>query len=240
MGVPLPALLGHGQSNGFPYMVLERLPGDDLAVKYTGLDAGQKRAIAAEVMRVQELVGRLPEGAGYGFVRLPQGPYRTSWADVIDQSIGRSRSRIQAAGVVDPRNIQLLEQRASQFSSYFSRVRPVPFLDDTTTKNVLVLDGVFTGIVDVDWICFGDPLLTVGLTRTSLLSRQYDLVYTDQWCDLLAATAEQRAVVRFYTALFCLDFLSELGHSFNRDAVSPSPSFVSRMEGLLKDNLEGT
>ena len=39
---------------------------------------------------------------------------------------------------------------------------PVPFLHDTTTKNVIVTpEGSFSGIVDVDDLCFGDP-------RTSL------------------------------------------------------------------------
>ena len=238
LGVPLPALLDYGQCNGLPYTVLERLPGDDLGAKYPSLSTAQKRAVAAEVRRVQGLVGRLPEAPGYGYARLPEGPYLPCWADVVDQSIARSRARIEAAGLVDPRNVQVVEQHALRLASYFSTVRPVPFLDDTTTKNVLVKAGVFTGIVDVDWVCFGDPLLTIALTRTGLLSLGFDLIYTDHWCELLEPTAEQRAVVHFYTALFCLDFLSELGQSFNRPAEAPSLIFVSRIEGLLNDNLE--
>jgi hypothetical protein len=64
LGVPLPELLRHGQSNGFPYIVLERLGGKDLGLTYTSLDTCQKRAIANEVQRVQTLVGRLPRAAG--------------------------------------------------------------------------------------------------------------------------------------------------------------------------------
>ena len=240
MGVPLPALLGHGQSGGFPFMVLEHLPGKDLDAVYASLSPIQKRAVAAEVHRVQALVGQLPEGPGYGFVRLPQGPYKASWAEVIDGEIARFGKRIRKAGLVDPRSIQLVEEHALRFSSYFSRVRPVPFLDDATTKNVLVRAGVFTGIVDVDWIAFGDPLLTVAVTRTSLLSSGYDLIYTDHWLELLAPTVEQLAVVRFYTALYCLGFLSEIGRSFNREALAHSASHVLRLEELLQDNLERT
>ena len=46
---------------------------------------------------------------------------------------------------------------------------PIPFLHDTTTKNVIVTpEGAFSGIVDVDDLCFGDPRYVVALTLPSL------------------------------------------------------------------------
>lgn len=47
------------------------------------------------------------------------------------------------------------------FDSYTSEVKPTPFLDDTTTKNVIINDGKLSGIVDVDYVNFGDHLLTL-------------------------------------------------------------------------------
>ena len=44
---------------------------------------------------------------------------------------------------------------AERFRSYFATVRPVPFPDDMTTKNVYVHEGAFTGIEDVDYVCHG-------------------------------------------------------------------------------------
>ena len=99
--------------------------------------------------------------------------------------------------------------------------------------------GRLTGIVDVDWICFGDPLLTVALTRASLLSACQDLAYTDYWCALFEPSAEQQAALRFYTALFFLDFMSELGHRFNRDTPTITVTEVERLEILLKAELHG-
>ena len=62
----------------------------------------------------------------------------------------------------------LLEQLEKQWTS----VRPRVFFHDITTKNVIINDrGELSGIVDLDSMAFGDPLLTVALTRTSLLSR---------------------------------------------------------------------
>jgi aminoglycoside phosphotransferase (APT) family kinase protein len=48
---------------------------------------------------------------------------------------------------------------------------PIPFLHDTTTKNVIVTPGgTFSGIVDVDDLCFGDPRYVVALTLASTLN----------------------------------------------------------------------
>jgi aminoglycoside phosphotransferase (APT) family kinase protein len=239
VGVPLPSLLASGEWEGMPYMVLERLSGEDLGVVYETLALDEKKAIAENVCRIQSLVASLGEGQGYGYVRLPVGPYRASWREVIDESIARSRSRMELTKLIGLSPVQRLVQSANRFESYFSRVRPVPFLDDTTTKNVLVHQGVLSGIVDVDWICFGDPLLTVALTRTSLLNSGRDVDYTDHWSELLALTPEQRAVMRFYTALFCLDFMSELGHRFNRETATIDAEGVERLERILDDNLNG-
>jgi len=37
-------------------------------------------------------------------------------------------------------------------------VPAICFLDDLTTKNVIVQDGVLQGVVDFDHVCYGDPL----------------------------------------------------------------------------------
>jgi hypothetical protein len=92
----------------------------------------------------------------------------------------------------------------------------------------------------VDWVCFGDPLFTVALTRTALLSMGESLDYTDYWCELLELTPEQHEVIQFYTALFCVDFMSELGQRFNK-ASDPALSAdrLLRLEKILADQLTG-
>jgi hypothetical protein len=240
IGVPLPSLLATGKHDHFPYMVLERLAGEDLGLVYDQLALEQKKAIAAQIFRVQRRVASLGEGRGYGFVRAPDSPHRSSWRRVIDDSIERSRSRMASAGSLFSRVLETVSKSAGRLDDYFSRVRPTPFLDDTTTKNVLVHCGRLTGIVDVDWICFGDPLLTVALTRASLLGSGRDLAYTDHWCELFAPSLEQQAALRFYTALFLLDFMSELGHRFNRDTPTITLAEVERLEILLQEQLHGS
>jgi len=144
-----------------------------------------------------------------------------------------------SANSLNARAIERVSAAVGQLDDYFAGVRPIPFLDDTTTKNVLVHHGNFSGIVDVDWICFGDPLLAVALTRASLLNSERDLSYTDHWYELFGPSREREAALRFYTALFCLDFMSEFGHRFSRDTPTVSACEVERLDVLLHEQLSG-
>ncbi len=237
LAVPLPRLLAHGEYRGCPYLVLERLEGEDLGRVYFSLTSAERKSIAEEVCRIQRIVGALPEGPGYGFLRLPTERGRDSWSDVIEASLARSRSRIEAAVLVSVDPVDRVAMQAKQFQSYFSRVRPTPFLDDVTTKNVLVHSGRLSGIVDVDWLCFGDSLFTVALTRTALLSSGADPEYTDHWCKVLDLSQEQHRVVRFYTALFCVDFMSEFGQRFSQGEEPLDLERLGRLEKVLNDHL---
>lgn len=96
------------------------------------------------------------------------------------------------------------------------------FLDDTTTKNVLIDQGQLSGIVDVDTVCFGDPLLTPALTQMALLKSAFDTDYISFWAEALLLNLGGRRHLALYTAIFCVIFLSELGQQFNKEAFRTS------------------
>ena len=109
-----------------------------------------------------------------------------------------------------------------------------PFLDDTTTKNVLISGGRLSGIVDVDVVCFGDRLFTPALTRMALLSRGYATDYIRYWCDELDLSGEQERILTLYTAHFCVGFLAELGQRFNKEAAETvEDGMVERLLAIL-------
>lgn len=237
LGVPLPELMAHGEHHGLPYLVLERLAGQDLEHVYTHLSLQQRQAIAEAVCDIQGRVGTLPIGEGYGFLRFPGSKSHTAWGDVIAASLARSRARISQIGLVSLQAVERVEEQARRFSGYFSAVPATPFLDDVTTKNVLVHAGRFSGIVDVDWLCYGDPLFTIGLTRAAILGFGAAPDYTDHWCDLLGLTNEQHSVIRFYTALFCVDLMSEFGQVFNQAVEPLDLARLARLESILNAHL---
>ena len=220
--VPLPTLYYESVDEtqfGFPVMIMERLPGKDLDEVYVHLSTEQKHRLADKIIAIQRSVAMLPRGKGYGFARSSDDPaLYPHWIDVLEESIKRSTHRLEKSGLLDNEMISRTRQTIYAHEGYFRSVLPLCFLDDTTTKNVLVDNtGCLAGIVDVDAVAFGDPLLTLSLTRMALLSRGYDTEYTDYWAEKLNLTPQQRHAVNLYTALCCLDFMSEIGQSFNKD-----------------------
>jgi aminoglycoside phosphotransferase (APT) family kinase protein len=242
-GVPLPELLGYDLTRRkFPYayLLLERLPGQDLGQVYPGLTVPQKRRIAREVGRIQAIVNHLPPGSGYGFATGYQANLKASWTEVLQAELDRSRTGIEQAGVFKLQVVDRVQGWLAHFEGYFGQVAPTPFLDDTTTKNVIIYQGRLSGIVDVDMVCFGDPLFVVALTRMSLIARDYSLDYIEFWCEQLNLSERQRQILNFYTALFCVNFMSEIGHKHNReDPLAADKAQVARLYYLLDELLAG-
>jgi hypothetical protein len=220
LGLPFPKML-HAQTDGeFACMILERLPGRDLGLAYADLSDDQKRRLAAAIVDAQALCAQLPTAQGYGYATSYDDPVLKKnghWRDVLIADIKQSGHRIDAVGVIDSSVVDRVMSQLSKFDDYLSRVRPTAFMDDTTTRNVLVHEGTLSGIVDIDTLCFGDVLFTVALTRLALLTLRFDTRYIDHWLDAMNATDEQRTVLNLYTAIFCVNFLGEQGQSFNRD-----------------------
>jgi aminoglycoside phosphotransferase (APT) family kinase protein len=238
MGVPLPRSLAHhvDEDGGYSWMALERLPGTDLGHVYHTLSAAQKRAIVDRIVEMQEIVQSLPAGDGFGYVPFPRNwPHRT-YDEMIRAGVAVARRGIEQVGVVDVRHVARVERLLPRFADYFTRIRPTPFLHDTTTKNVIIDDrGQLSGIVDVDDLCYGDPMSVIALTRMALLSLgQPTEGYVDHWLDRVRATAAQRRATTFYTAMCCAHFLSEQGQQYNLDAPpAVDPEKVAQLESIL-------
>jgi hypothetical protein len=223
VGVPLPHLLHAdlAETGGFPVMIMERVPGSDLGLVYLTLTHAQKRTLAHQLVHIQRAVGSLPLGTGFGYATAYDDPYlHPSWTQVILASLDRSHARIAAIGVVDQGHVERVRGLVHAFGKQLAAVEPRCFLDDITTKNVIVHHGVLRGIVDVDMVCFGDSLFTVALTRMALLARGWETSYIDAWCAALELTPNQKRLLNLYTAVFCVDFLGEQGQQFNQDAAA--------------------
>jgi aminoglycoside phosphotransferase (APT) family kinase protein len=241
VGAPLPALLyaDLAPASGFAFMLLERLPGKDLALVYDQMTHAQRQALAVEIVALQRSVASLPRASGFGFARSYDDPnLLPTWLDVVLADLERSRQRLSANGVAPVAYVERVRQRVMEIAQYLRAVAPVAFLDDTTTKNVLIHDGALSGVVDTDLVCFGDPLFTLALTRLALRAHAMESDYANHWRDLLALDADRQRALTVYTAVFCVGFMSEIGERFNRDVSPPIDyAYLRRLEHILDDLL---
>lgn len=92
---------------------------------------------------------------------------------------------------------------------YLEDIEPVCFLDDLTTKNVMVHNGALTGVVDFDCVCYGDPMFQVGLTAASVAAGYTSRCrfYIDELIRFSRPSAKERVMIELYQAVFLVNFL---------------------------------
>ena len=235
LGVPVPGIVCADVDGDPPFMLLEYLPGEDLGHVYTGLSSIDKDGIARAMVAIGDKLDGLPPVKGYGYLKSLEDPGEADWLLVCRNHLERSREGILTHGIFPEEYVDRAEVLAASFSRYLEKVAPTPFLDDATTKNVLIHEGRLSGIVDVDTLGFGDPLYQVALTRMSLLAAGQDTEYTDRWFQLLGNGPEKHNIFNLYTLFFCVDFMAEVGGVFNKDEpVYADPEYISGLKDLFE------
>jgi len=236
--LPTARILHQDLAAEFPYTILEHIKGADLGQLFSSLTPSVRRQIAHSLAEIQSRVAELSraQGFGYGF-SFSDSRLRGSWRAILDEQLDRALQWIRSVGVASESLVERVSRELSKIDRYLDDVVPTPFLHDTTTKNVLVNEGGLAGIVDIDDLCFGDPLYVLSLTNMALLSSRSTTDYVDFWSDAWALTSLQRVVMRIYTAIHCVGFIGEVGQRFNKDVVQIDYARLHYLEGILDDLL---
>jgi hypothetical protein len=179
----------------------------------------------------------LPKHKGYGYLAsYDDTNCKTSWKEVVVEHLERSRSRIRENKIFDWRVVDRVEALLANYDNYFEKIEPIPFLDDISTKNVLINNGRLSGIIDLDWLCFGDSIYIIAMTKMALLSMGADTDYIDYWMEAAGAGQDERDVLELYTLIFCIDFMGEKGMRFNKEeAPVVSENERKKYEGMYKE-----
>ncbi|MDD9900293.1 MAG: aminoglycoside phosphotransferase family protein [Alphaproteobacteria bacterium] len=231
--VPLPDVYAHDLDAPFPWMLMERLPGRDLGDVFGGLNDSVLKRIAALIGSYQKIAAESMKPEKFGYAVHPHtAPYNT-WNDIIEESLRRSRARIEDADLISPHYCDEVE-RLMCAANMGEVTQATPFFHDLTGKNVIVTDsGDLSGVVDVDDLCFGDPTYHLALTRVALARYPKGEDYIKYLLQSYDGYHERR--LDSYTALFYLDFLSEIGQVFNGNIVNASPERVAFLQQSLED-----
>jgi aminoglycoside phosphotransferase len=221
-GAPLPAILADDVQSRFPWMVLERLPGVDLGAVIESFADAKLEQIAERVARAQSITSETGSCGHYGYAVRPEDAPHSAWSHVLSAHLERSRRRIASAGLFAVTSADIVQSKLDIMRDEIDSIPPTPFLHDTTTRNVIVTaDGAFSGIVDVDDLCFGDPRYPAALTLAALTAQDGPVQYVSAW--LRRAGLEDDRLFRMYVTLFLLDLMSEHGQVFNGNERPSSP-----------------
>ena len=229
--IPTPCVIAENLVNAPYYFVMSFIPGKDLGLVYSSLLKSEKKIIAKKIIGFQKEIKKLPMAKGFGSLNSYEDSENicSSWEESLLNDINRAEKAIINNGIFSVEYVLKLKKIVPYFKEYFNSIKPVPFLDDITTKNVLIHKGKLSGIIDLDWISFGDEVLFLGLVTMALLSMKADIDYADYLKDEMNLNEMQERALKFYVLMFCVIFMSEKGMCFNQ----AEPMKVSEEDKML-------
>ena len=224
--LPVPKVLFHGQRDNYEYLILNYLAGKDIGLVYRDLTAAEKKNIAKELTAIQRKVAGLP-------LKDVDGAW--SWVHVLDEMLERAERRIAQNGYFDSRKVAQVRTQKRYLEDYFLAVKPVAYLDDVTTKNLLVHNGRLSGIVDIDWMGVGDDLTFIALTHVALLNMDCETDYIEYLLEERGCNDRERKAFLFYSLLYCVDFMGERGTQFGDKIVEVNAEVVERLNKIYEN-----
>lgn len=221
--IPVPTVIGKGTYNGYEYVILSYIAGYDIGNIYSQLNDNEKRTIAKEIVSIQDKVAEL---------HLDEVDANWSWYSFIEYMLERAKERIAGNGYFDVEKVERLYGLMESLETYFSDVKPIAYLDDISSKNLLIHNGQISGIIDIDWIGIGDKLTYVALTNIALLNLEYDTDYVKYIFDKMQVSEAQYKAFLFYSLMYCVDFMGERGMTFMDKTIEVNKQIIDRLNGI--------
>lgn len=221
--IPVPVVLWEGKYEEYSCLILSYIPGDDIGNVYGELTCGEKRQIAKEVIALQRKVAGIE-------VKTPAG---WTWNRFVDEMLDRAEERIKWNRCFDAEKVHIIKNLRREIQEYLDQVRPTPYLDDISTKNLLIHEGKLSGVIDVDWIGLGDMLTFTALTKVALLNMDLDVKYVDDLLEEIEPSAIEYKAFVFYCLLFCVDFMGERGMRFLDKTNPVNDTIIRRLNDIF-------
>lgn len=213
IGLPVPQILAIDQSKtkfSFTFMVMEKIPGEDLKYQLPSMNFQQMTILAEQIVQIQRTVSTLHHGKGYGYVEIGGiGPY-SNWFDFFVSEC--EHIEYNELSIFHSKWKSRISQQIILLEPYLRQIQPICFLDDITIKNVIVENGKLQGLIDFDCVCYGDSLYWLALTIVTIISdlSEREFWYTKELIRLLGLSLVQEKALKLYSANMAVQFLHRL------------------------------
>lgn len=221
--IPIPIVLSEGKYKEYFYLILSYIRGDDIGNVYCKLKDSEKKQIAKDVVEIQRKVSRLDVRVDVAW----------TWNCFVDEMLNRAEERIKRKNYFDVNKIYIIKKLQQEIRGYLNTVQPTPYLDDISTKNLLIYEGKVSGIIDIDWMGFGDMLTFVAMTKVALLNMDLDTKYIDHLLVEIHPNITEYKAFLFYCLIYCVDFMGERGMQFLDKTIPVNESIIKRLDGIF-------
>ena len=220
LGITVPKIIAERYKDGpegYAYQIMERLPGTDLGNVIETLTEQELELIAKEIAKIFQKLKSIPTNDTFGFVLDESGGEFSNWEKWVESNLENAIQNASNTGLladiehlIDP-----VQSIVKLYSNYFKEVPSVTYYADIAGKNVLIENGIFTGLVDLDALAYGDPLEAVGRIYTSWYGEKYGSFYSKAVMNALNLDNEQKKAVKMYALLHRFSWMCENGVVFN-------------------------
>lgn len=221
LGIKVPEILAEDYSrNEIPlsYQIQSKIEGHDLGQIIETLSDDQLKAIAKEVSNIFNKVKTIPSSNKFGVIwGGGENEISDTWTERMQIWIEESKQRGLQTGIMDSELEALANSLYERYSPYFNSILPTTYYGDICSKNIMIHNGVFNGLVDLDGITQGDPLEAVGRIKLSWYGTRYGELYTDTVMNELGLNLERRRLATMYALLNKISWTCENGIQFNKN-----------------------
>ncbi len=204
----------------FAYQILSKIDGDDLGNVILELSEKQLINLAKEISQIFDKLKAIPTDGSFGWVdAIGHGKF-SSWTEFMQDSVDTALDRGKRTGVMDKKMEEILQSIFNAHKVYFKQVESRFYYDDICSKNVMVKEGQFSGLVDLDGVSYGDYLEAIGRIKASWYGTEYGKVYTDAIEEEQHLPEDDRLTVTMYALMHRIFWLCENGIQFNQNTSS--------------------
>lgn len=221
LGIRVPTILFEDYSKfliPLAYQIQNKIEGQDLGNVIETLSYQQLKSLAKEIVNIFYKVKTISACSRFGLIwGGGENDVSDTWTERIKIWIDESKEFGIKTGVMDNFMLSVAEKLYTQYKSYFDSIKPITYYGDLSSKNVMINNGVFSGLVDLDGLTQGDPLEAIGRIKLSWYGTSYGKFYTNAIMDEMHLNQEQRNIVTMYALLNQISWACHNGIQFNQN-----------------------
>ncbi|OAI48511.1 hypothetical protein AYO45_04735 [Gammaproteobacteria bacterium SCGC AG-212-F23] len=213
----------------FSYQIQNKIEGQDLDFVIESMTEEQLIELAKDIASIFKKVATIPASNQFGVVwGGGNNELNDSWTERMKIWINESYERGTKTGVMDDEILNIAKKLFTKYKIYFDSIKPITYFGDICSKNVMILNGKFNGLVDLDGLTQGDPLEAIGRIKLSWYGTYHGKIYADALMNELHLDKNQRKLVTAYALLNQISWACENGIQFNQN--TKAEVNIERME----------
>lgn len=220
LGIKVPDILASDYSQTripLCYQIQNRIKGKDLGIVIESLTHTKLQRIACEIASIFHKVKTLPVTQQFGVIWGGDNDVSDSWSERMNLWIQESVEHGRVTGVMDQQIERIAADFYFDYKAYFDSIKPTMYYGDICSKNVMIHQGAFSGLVDLDGLTQGDPLEALSRIKLSWYGTSHGEFYCNALINELQLNESEQRLVNVYALLNQLSWLCENGIQFNQN-----------------------